>query len=214
MAEIKTEDEAIEILEVLKETHPQPETELNYENPFQLLIAVILSAQTTDKQVNKVTSKLFKKFKTPEEICKCSPEEFQQHISSLGLYRNKSKYIVKTCCLLVDEYNGKVPDTRKELMKLSGVGRKTANVIISSIYDKDAIAVDTHVFRVSKRIGLAKGDKVDKVETELMELIPKRLWSSAHHWLIFQGRSYCKARNPNCKECPITDYCNYYAKAK
>ena len=213
MAKLKTTSEALEIIAILAETHPKPETELNYETPFQLLIAVILSAQTTDKQVNKVTKELFKEFKRPEDIAGLKPKEFEPYIQGLGLYRNKSKYIVKTCNLLIKEYNSEVPDTRKELMKLSGVGRKTANVVLSSIYDEDTIAVDTHVFRVSNRLGFVNSDKVGVVEEGLMELLPQKKWSDAHHWLIFQGRTFCKARNPQCQECPVNNYCNYYSNS-
>ncbi|GAB6100699.1 endonuclease III [Halanaerocella petrolearia] len=209
---MKTTEEAVEILEILEDTYPAPETELKYENPFQLLIAVILSAQTTDKQVNKVTTDLFAEFKTPKDIAKLEPEELESYIRGVGLYRNKSKYIVQTCRKLIEGYNSQVPQQRKELMKLSGVGRKTANVVASCIFDQDAIAVDTHVFRVSNRVGLADSDKVRKTEEQLMDVIPQHLWSAAHHWLIFHGRNICKARNPKCKKCLISKYCDYYQK--
>ncbi len=210
MKKLKSQEEAREILEILKETHPEPQTVLNYTNPFELLIAVILSAQTTDKQVNKVTKNLFKKYKRPEDYAALTPKELAEDIQGLGLYRNKSKYLIKTAQILIDEFEGRVPEGREDLMKLSGVGRKTANVVASSIFGEDAIAVDTHVFRVSNRIGLADSDKVRETEENLMKVIPKELWTPAHHWLIFHGRNICKARNPQCKICPVSSYCKYY----
>ena len=206
----KSAAEVEAILNTLEELYPNPETALEYETTFQLLIAVILSAQTTDKQVNKITSDLFEKFKKPEDIAELSPEELEPHIQGLGLYRNKSKYIVQTCRKLVEEYEGQVPRERKELMKLSGVGRKTANVVSSCAFGEDAIAVDTHVFRVSNRLGLADSEKVKEVEQQLMKIIPQDKWSLAHHWLIFHGRETCKARSPKCEDCQLQQYCTYY----
>ena len=206
----KSAAEVEAILNTLEELYPNPETALEYATTFQLLIAVILSAQTTDKQVNKITSDLFEKFKKPEDIAELSPEELEPHIQGLGLYRNKSKYIVQTCRKLVEEYEGQVPRERKELMKLSGVGRKTANVVSSCAFGEDAIAVDTHVFRVSNRLGLADSEKVKEVEQQLMEIIPQDKWSLAHHWLIFHGRETCKARSPKCEDCQLQQYCTYY----
>ena len=208
----KSAAEVEAILNTLEELYPNPETALEYETTFQLLIAVILSAQTTDKQVNKITSDLFEKFKKPEDIAELSPEELEPHIQGLGLYRNKSKYIVQTCRKLVEEYEGQVPRERKELMKLSGVGRKTANVVSSCAFGEDAIAVDTHVFRVSNRLGLADSEKVKEVEQQLMEIIPQDKWSLAHHWLIFHGRETCKARSPKCEDCQLQQYCTYYSE--
>ncbi|WP_027340308.1 endonuclease III [Halonatronum saccharophilum] len=210
MKKLKSQSEAIEILNILKEEYPDPQTVLEHNNPFELLIAVILSAQTTDKQVNKVTREMFKVLKTAEDFAKLTPQELEPHIRGIGLYKNKSKYLIGTSKMIIEDYGGKVPKERKELMKLPGVGRKTANVVISSIFDQDAIAVDTHVFRVSNRIGLADSDKVRGVEEDLMEVIPKELWSPAHHWLIFHGRGLCKARRPRCEECPVKEMCNYY----
>ena len=206
----KSNKEVEEILDILSELYPNPETALEYENTFQLLIAVILSAQTTDKQVNKVTDKLFDELKTPEDFAKLTPKELEPYIQGLGLYRNKSKYIVKTCQKLIEDYDGQVPTTRKELMELSGVGRKTANVVSSCAFGEDAIAVDTHVFRVSNRIGLANSEKVREVEEQLMDIIPREKWSLAHHWFIFHGRETCKARNPQCADCQLQQHCNYY----
>ncbi|MGM0502665.1 MAG: endonuclease III [Bacillota bacterium] len=206
----KSSQEIKEILDILSDLYPNPETALEYENTFQLLIAVILSAQTTDKQVNKITSKLFDKLKKPEDFAALSPQELEPYIQGLGLYRNKSKYIVKTCQKLIDDYDSQVPTTRKELMKLSGVGRKTANVVTSCAFDEDAIAVDTHVFRVANRLGIADSNKVREVEEQLMLAIPREKWSLAHHWFIFHGRETCKARNPQCEDCKLQKYCNYY----
>ncbi|MBM7623416.1 endonuclease III [Sporohalobacter salinus] len=211
---MKTEEEINEILKILKNEYPAPQTELNYETPFQLLIATILSAQTTDKQVNKVTTELFSKYNKPEDFLDLTLEELAEEIQGVGLYRNKSKYILKTCQKLIEEYNSQIPQARKELMKLSGVGRKTANVVLSCAFEFDAIAVDTHVFRVTNRLGIANSDNVRKTEEELMENIPKKMWSSAHHWFIFHGREICKARGPQCEECPVNHLCDYYKEVK
>lgn len=208
--EQKSKAEIEKILDTLEELYPNPETALEYEDNFQLLIAVILSAQTTDKQVNKVTKELFKKFQQPADFAELTPEELEPHIQGLGLYRNKSKYLVQTCHKLIEDYDGQVPRERKELMKLSGVGRKTANVVSSCAFGEDAIAVDTHVFRVSNRLGLANSEKVAEVEEQLMDLLPREKWSLAHHWLIFHGRETCKARNPRCADCKLQEYCDYY----
>lgn len=199
-----------EVLKILSELYPNAESELNYSNPFELLIATILAAQCTDKRVNMITRELFKKYKKPKDYLSLTEEELGELIKSCGFYRNKSRSILNTCRILVDKYDGKVPDTREELMKLPGVGRKTANVVISNAFGKDAIAVDTHVFRVSNRIGLASSDNVDETEKNLMTNIPDNLWSQAHHWLIFHGRRICKARRPKCEICPLTDYCLYF----
>ncbi|NLX62302.1 MAG: endonuclease III [Tissierellia bacterium] len=212
MKERLNKEETKEVIGILLKTYPDAKSELNFSNPFELLIATILSAQTTDVQVNKVTEKLFKKYKTPEDFLKLTEEELREKIKSIGFYRNKSKNILATCKILVEKYKSKVPDTREELMELPGVGRKTANVVLSNAFGKDAIAVDTHVFRVSNRIGLANSDNVSDTERDLMEIIDKNMWSKAHHLLIFHGRRICKARKPLCEECPLTDYCLYYKK--
>lgn len=199
-----------EVLNILEELYPHAKAELNFSNPFELLIATILSAQCTDVRVNKVTQKLFKEYKTPEDYLKLTEEELGEKIRSCGFYNNKSKNILGTCEMLVKEYGGKVPDTREELMKLPGVGRKTANVVLSNAFSKDAIAVDTHVFRVSNRIGLSNSDNVLDTEKDLMRNIEKSMWSKAHHLLIFHGRRICKARKPLCEKCPLDSYCIYY----
>ncbi|HKL75769.1 MAG TPA: endonuclease III [Halanaerobiales bacterium] len=198
------------IIDIFEAKYPDPESALNYNNEFELLVATILSAQTTDKQVNKVTSNLFDKYNSPDDFASLEPEELEEEIKSIGLYRNKSKYIVKTSKKLIEDYKGQVPDTRKQLTDLSGVGRKTANVVLSCGFTKDAFPVDTHVFRLANRIGLVKSDKVREVEEGLMEVIPKEYWSKMHHWLIFHGREVCKSQNPRCEECKIKNFCNYY----
>ncbi len=205
-------EETKKTLVILKELYPEAKSELDFSNPFELLIAVILSAQCTDKRVNQVTSKLFKAFKTPEDFLQLSVEELGVWIKSCGFYNTKSKNIMETCRILAEEYNGEIPTDRDQLMKLPGVGRKTANVVVSNVFGEPAIAVDTHVFRVSNRIGLAAADNVNKTEDQLMKRIPRDQWSDAHHWIILHGRRVCKARKPLCPECPLTEYCLYYKK--
>ncbi|KNF10144.1 endonuclease III [Gottschalkia purinilytica] len=213
MKKVLEKKEINKVLEILEETYPDATCELNFSTPFELLIATVLSAQCTDKRVNIVTKELFKKYNTPEAFLTLSEEELSDLIKSTGFYRNKSKNILRACDMLVNNYNSTVPDTREELVKLPGVGRKTANVVISNAFGKNAIAVDTHVFRVSNRIGLADSDNVDDTEKDLMKNIDEEEWSRAHHLLIFHGRRICKARNPQCHLCPLTDYCRYYKKA-
>ncbi|WIV13868.1 endonuclease III [Proteiniborus sp. MB09-C3] len=199
-----------EVLEILEATYPDATCELNHTNPFELLIATLLSAQSTDKRVNIVTGELFKQYKAPEDFLKLTEEQLAEKIRSIGFYRTKSKNILKLCDMLVNEYGSNVPSNREELMKLPGVGRKTANVVISNAFGQNAIAVDTHVFRVSNRIGLANSDNVHDTEEDLMKNIEENQWSRAHHLIIFHGRRICKARKPMCHECPLTDYCLYY----
>ncbi|MCM3738893.1 endonuclease III [Oceanobacillus luteolus] len=195
-------------LDTIAEMFPDAEGELNHSNAFELLIAVVLSAQCTDKLVNKVTADLFKKYKTPEDYVAVPLEEVQQDIRSIGLWRSKAKNIQKLCQILIDEYNGEVPRTKEELMELPGVGRKTANVVASIAFGEPAIAVDTHVERVSKRLGICRWkDSVLEVEETLMRKVPREEWSVTHHRLIFFGRYHCKARNPNCPECPLLELC-------
>lgn len=205
-------EENKEILNILENSYPDATTELNYSNPFELLIATILSAQCTDKQVNKVTEVLFKKYPTAYHIAKLTPEELGKEVKSCGFYKTKAENIVKTCNILISQYAGKVPETMEELTKLPGVGRKTANVVLSNAFGHPAIAVDTHVFRVSNRIGLANSEDVLKTEHQLMEAIPKERWSKAHHWLILHGRRVCKARKPLCDKCELTKHCRYFAE--
>ncbi|WP_423798931.1 endonuclease III [Neobacillus sp. SAB-20_R2A] len=195
-------------LDTMGEMFPDAHCELNHSNPFELVIAVALSAQCTDVLVNKVTVGLFKKYKTPEDYLKVPLEELQNDIRSIGLYRNKAKNIQSLCRILLEEYNGEVPMDRDELTKLPGVGRKTANVVVSVAYGIPAIAVDTHVERVSKRLGICRWkDSVLEVEKTLMKKVPKEEWSATHHRLIFFGRYHCKAQNPQCPSCPLLGLC-------
>ncbi|GFN35780.1 endonuclease III [Tepidimicrobium xylanilyticum] len=210
MKNILAKEEIKKVIDILMELYPDAKAELNYSNPFELLIATILSAQCTDAQVNRTTEKLFKELKTPEDYLKLTDEELGERIRSCGFYKTKSKNILSTCRLLIEKFNGQVPNTIEELMTLPGVGRKTANVVLSNAFSIPAIAVDTHVFRVSNRIGLADSDNVLETEKDLMNNIDKSMWSKAHHLLIFHGRRICKARKPLCQKCPLTDYCIYY----
>ena len=188
------------------------ETALNYSTPFELLVAVIMSAQCTDERVNKITARIFPKYNTPEKMGALSQEQLEEEIRDCGLFRSKAKNLLATCKMLTEEYNSVIPDTVEELMKLPGVGKKTANVVASIVYKVPAIAVDTHVFRVSHRLGLAKGDDPLAVEKELQKAIPKNKWSDAHHWLIWHGRKICKARKPLCSECVLVELCPYKEK--
>ncbi|RDW22069.1 endonuclease III [Oceanobacillus chungangensis] len=195
-------------LDVMAEMFPDAKGELIHSNPFELVIAVLLSAQCTDKLVNKVTADLFLKYKEPEDYLAVPLEELQQDIRSIGLYRTKAKNIQKLCQSLINDFDGEVPRTIKELMTLAGVGKKTANVVASIAFDEPAIAVDTHVERVSKRLGICRWkDSVIEVEETLMRKVPREEWSVTHHRMIFFGRYHCKARNPNCLECPLLELC-------
>ncbi|KJS21515.1 MAG: endonuclease III [Clostridiaceae bacterium BRH_c20a] len=202
-----------EILDKLRECYPEVKTALRFQNPFELLIATILSAQSTDKQVNKVTQSLFEKYPDAYGMSMLSAEELEQEIKSIGLYKNKSKNIVTTSKMLVEKYNGIVPCTREELITLPGVGRKTANVVLSNAYNIPAIAVDTHVFRVANRLGLTKSSNPLQTEEQLMAIIPDKDWSDAHHWLIWHGRLVCKARKPECQKCRVNYLCQYLNKS-
>lgn len=195
-------------LDKMGEMFPRAYCELIHSNPFELVIAVSLSAQCTDALVNKVTIKLFEKYKTPDDYISVPLEELQEDIRSIGLFRNKAKNIQNLCRMLIDEYDREVPREREELMKLPGVGRKTANVVMSVAFGEPAIAVDTHVERVSKRLGICRWkDSVLEVEKTLMKKIPKDEWSITHHRLIFFGRYHCKAQNPKCVDCPLLEVC-------
>lgn len=210
MKKVLTKEEIKKVIDILMELYPDAKAELNYSNPFELLIATILSAQCTDVQVNKTTAKLFKELKTPEDYLKLTEEELGEKIRSCGFYKTKSKNILGTCKLLIEEFNGEVPSSLEELITLPGVGRKTANVVLSNAFSTPAIAVDTHVFRVSNRIGLADSNNVLDTEKDMMDSIDRDMWSKAHHLLIFHGRRVCKARRPLCGKCPLKDYCFYY----
>jgi len=195
-------------LDEMDKMFPDAHCELVHDNPFELTIATLLSAQCTDVLVNKVTKDLFKKYKKPEDYLAVSLEELQQDIRSIGLYRNKAKNIQLLCEKLINEFNGEIPQTREELVTLPGVGRKTANVVLSVAFGIPALAVDTHVERVSKRLGLCRlKDSVLEVEETIMKKTPKENWSKTHHQLIFFGRYHCKAQNPQCGTCPLLDDC-------
>ncbi len=185
---------------------------LNFTTPFELLVATILSAQSTDVRVNKVTSVMFKEMNTAEEFAKADIKTIENYIRTVGIYKNKAKNISATSKILSSDYNGKVPADIKELMKLPGVGRKTANVVASNAFNIPAIAVDTHVFRVSNRLGLAQAKNVEKTEKQLMENIPKERWRKTHHQLITHGRALCKARGPICEECYLNVVCEFYRR--
>ncbi|AGF47028.1 endonuclease III [Candidatus Kinetoplastibacterium desouzaii TCC079E] len=202
------------IFERLKKSTPQPKTELKYNSSFELLIAVILSAQATDKSVNLATKELFKTYKTPDSFIKLGLVGIEEHIKSIGLYRTKAKNILKTCQIIEEQFSGEIPNNRLNLESLPGVGRKTSNVILNIIFNQPTIAVDTHVFRVSNRTGIATGNNVIEVEKKLLKNIPKKYLNNAHHWLIFLGRYTCKKRKPDCKNCLINDLCDSYKKDK
>ena len=198
------------ILSALKELYPEAKAELHFSNPYETLVATILSAQCTDKRVNMVTEKLFKLYPDAYAMAKLEPEELEPHIKSCGLYHNKAKNIVAASRALVERFEGKVPADRKQLMSLPGVGQKTAGVVLLAAFGDDQIPVDTHVFRVSNRIGLAKSDTPDGVEKQLQKVLPKEIWSHAHHLLIWHGRRCCAARKPECDRCPLRDgLCEY-----
>ena len=195
------------ILDVLLKTYPDAKAELDYTNPFELLIATILSAQCTDVRVNIITKELFKIAGTPEDILKLGRNRVREIIRSCGMYDTKSKNLIGTSNMLLEEFEGEVPKDIGSLIRLPGVGNKTASVVISNAFDIPAIAVDTHVLRVSNRIGLASGKNPDNVQKQLMEVIPKELWTKAHHMLIFHGRRVCSARKPDCEACPLLELC-------
>lgn len=196
------------MIDVIDQMFPNAECELVHDNPFELTIAVLLSAQCTDNTVNKVTHSLFQKYHTPEDYLAVDLEELQQDIRSIGLYRNKAKNIQKLSQSLLDQFNGEVPHTHAELESLTGVGRKTANVVMSVAFGEPALAVDTHVERVSKRLGICRWkDNVTEVERRLTSIIPKERWTKSHHQLIFFGRYHCLAKKPKCGVCPLFDDC-------
>lgn len=201
-----------EIFSRLRNENPEPKTELNYQTTFELLIAVILSAQATDKGVNKATEPLFKVANTPEAILALGLEGLKSYIKTIGLYNSKAENIIKTCQLLVEKHQSHVPQTRKELEALPGVGRKTANVVLNTAFRQIAMAVDTHIFRVSNRTGIAKGKDVLEVEQKLLRHVPKEFLLDAHHWLILHGRYICVARKPKCAACLISDLCDFKEK--
>jgi len=198
----------------LKAIDPSPETELRYESPFELLIAVILSAQATDVGVNKATKKLYPVANTPDAILKLGEDGLKKYIRTIGLYNSKAKNIIKTCRILLESHGGEVPQERAALEALPGVGRKTANVVLNTAFGHPTIAVDTHIFRVANRTGLAKGKTPLEVERKLLKSVPEEFRQDAHHWLILHGRYTCKARKPMCPECIVRDLCSFRQKTE
>jgi len=198
--------------ERLKSVTPEPKTELNYRSPFELLVAVILSAQATDVGVNKATKKLFPVASTPRAILDLGEEGLKQYIRTIGLFNAKAKNIIETCRILLEQHDGEVPNDRAALEALPGVGRKTANVVLNTAFGEPTIAVDTHIFRVANRTGLAPGKTPLQVELKLLKAVPRAFLKDAHHWLILHGRYTCKARKPNCPECIVRDLCRYRRK--
>jgi len=196
----------------LRAQNPEPKSELEYTNPYTLLVAVTLSAQATDIGVNKATKELFKIADTPQKMLVLGLEGLKEHIKTIGLYNTKAKNVMAMAKILVEEYNGEIPQTRESLVKLPGVGRKTANVVLNVAYGHHTMAVDTHIFRVSNRTGLAPGKNVDQVEKKLLQVVPEEFMTYAHHWLILLGRYICKARKPECGTCPVVDLCAYKDK--
>ena len=202
-----------EIFLRLQAANPHPTTELEYKTPFELLVAVLLSAQATDVSVNAATRHLFPVANTPEKILALGEERLREYIQRIGLYKTKAKHVMQTCRLLVERHGGTVPQTREELEALPGVGRKTANVILNTAFGQPTIAVDTHIFRVSNRIGIAPGKDVLEVEKKLLKFVPDEFKHDAHHWLILHGRYVCQARKPKCGACIIRDLCEYKDKS-
>ncbi|MFG0380511.1 endonuclease III [Pseudomonas sp. zbq_18] len=203
----------LEIFRRLHEDNPEPKTELAYSTPFELLVAVTLSAQATDVSVNKATAKLFPVANTPEAIYALGVEGLSEYIKTIGLYNSKAKNVIEACRILIEKHGSQVPDNREDLEALPGVGRKTANVVLNTAFRQLAMAVDTHIFRVSNRTGIAPGKNVVEVEKKLLKFVPKDYLLDAHHWLILHGRYVCTARKPRCGACRIEDLCEYKAKA-
>lgn len=203
-------EQAHEIFKILRELNPNPTTELNYTSNFELLVAVVLSAQATDVGVNKALAKLYPIANTPQSILALGVGGLESYIKTIGLYRAKAKNVIALCAMLIKDYNSEVPNTFAELIKLPGVGRKTANVILNTLFGHKTIAVDTHVFRLSNRLGIAPGKTPEEVEAKLMKVVPKEFQQDAHHWLILHGRYICKARKPECEKCSIKSYCKFF----
>jgi len=207
-------DQVFEFFRRLAEDNPSPETELLYGNAFQLVVAVALSAQATDVGVNKATRALFTKVKTPQQMLALGEEGLREHIKTIGLFNSKARNVIALSQLLVDEFGGEVPATREELVRLPGVGRKTANVVLNCWFGQETFAVDTHIFRVGNRTGLAKGKNPDQVEAKLEKAVPQPFRLGAHHWLILHGRYVCKARTPECWRCKVADLCAFKPKSE
>ena len=204
----------VEFFERLKAVTPEPKTELNYDSPFELLVAVILSAQATDVGVNKATARLFPAANTPRAVLDLGEDGLKRYIRTIGLFNAKAENIIKTCRILLERHDGEVPRDRESLEALPGVGRKTANVVLNTAFGEPTIAVDTHIFRVSNRTGLARGKTPLQVERRLLKAVPKAFLKDAHHWLILHGRYTCKARKPNCPECIVRDLCSFKSKTE
>jgi endonuclease-3 len=204
----------LEVIDKINSLYENAECELKFSSNYELLVAVILSAQCTDKRVNIVTAELFKEYNTPEKMIRLSQAELEQKIHACGFFRNKAKHILECSKELIEKYNGEVPSNKKLLKSLAGVGEKTANVVLATAFKIPAIAVDTHVFRVSNRLGLAKAFTVEKTQKQLERKIPKNLWSSSHYALVLHGRYVCKSQRPNCKECLLKNLCKYYRQNK
>ena len=207
-----TKDQVFEFFRLLAEDNPEPETELEYGNAYQLLVAVVLSAQATDVGVNKATRGLFREVKTPQQMIELGEEGLKEHIKTIGLFNTKAKNVIALSRMLVDEFGGEVPDRREDLVSLPGVGRKTANVVLNSWFRQETFAVDTHIFRVCNRTGLAPGKTPEQVEAKLDKVVPGPFRLHAHHWLILHGRYTCKARMPECWRCPVVYLCRYRHK--
>ena len=207
-------EQAQRALQILANTYPDARPALHYRTAYELLVAVILSAQCTDERVNKVTAELFREHNTPQAMLALTQEQLEGYIFSCGLYRSKAAHILSASRDILEKFGGQVPAAFADLRSLAGVGQKTANVVSSVWFDKDAIAVDTHVFRVSNRLGLAKANTPLKTEEQLKEAIPKEHWSEAHHWLIWHGRKVCHSQKPDCGNCPLSEYCDYCKEKK
>ena len=199
-----------QILTELERLYPEAKPALQYTTPYELLVAVVLSAQCTDERVNKVTAELFQDYDTPQKMLTLTQSQLEKKIYSCGFYRMKAEHILSASKDIIEKFNGNVPDNLEDLRTLAGVGRKTANVVYSVAFGGDAIAVDTHVFRVSNRLGLAHAPTPEKTELDLMQTIPKNQWSKAHHWLIYHGRRVCHSQKPDCPNCTLKKYCDYY----
>ena len=209
---MKDQTEVKAILAELEELYPDAKPALQYRTPYELLVAVVLSAQCTDERVNKVTEVLFREHNTPQTMLALSQEELEKYIYSCGFYHNKAAHILSASRDIVEKFGGEVPSAHEDLKKLAGVGQKTANVVYAVAFGGDAIAVDTHVFRVSNRLGLAHANTPEKTELQLKEAIPKSDWSKAHHWLIYHGRRVCHSQKPDCVNCTLKDMCEFYGK--
>ncbi len=212
--ELLTKNQIVQVMERLKQQNPNPKSELDYVNPYTLLVAVVLSAQATDKSVNLATKELFKIADTPQKMLALGLDGLITYIKSIGLYKNKGANIIKLSQQLIEDFNSTVPDTREELMTLRGVGRKTANVVLNVIFHKPTMPVDTHLLRICPKIGLAEGTTPEQVEASLLQRIPPEYLEHAHHWLLLHGRYVCTARNPKCKECIINNICKEYTNGR